>query len=1503
TEQNFTWGVLAINTYKSIYLPGETAQIAIGVLDNKGNVVCNATIVLEITAPSGSKEVLSTANGKIIVSPLCPEYIPTAEPDYSTTYAVSELGTYGMNLTAVTYDGISNIDDSFLSQSYVEFDVARSGPTRIFPQIAYLMNFTVLANQNYSGTVEETVPGDFIITPQEGMSTTVNENNLTLTWNKSLVAGQNYTWGYEFDAPDLSPYLYLLGPLQIGTFSEAREWMMVGDSINNGTVTFVGPTLNSGKWTTNTTIVTNVSISNTTGLSSVVWVWNNASYSLYDNSLVLMLNLNKVAALGENSTITVDHSKYSNNGTIYGSAGWDPLGKYNGAYNFDGIDDYIGFGDAPSLKPPMFTLQTWVKVNSWTQKRGLLHLLKETGINCQGYDLGVSNDNNYYFYVDDGNGCAFITAPGQGGWHLLTGTFDGTTMRLYVDGVEKSSGASAVSYSSKHSLCIGKWCDGNNNYFFNGTIDEVRIYNRSLSSTEIGQLYMSNLYKYDVDKWGLYVNQSKNATSGLDLGIYNYQTLAVDSQGNSGSTEIRNVIVSLVLAEENDGLGREPDKIYLYNETALQQVSNFTWSRSGKGKIKWLNTLNLTGPNIRNDRSLDNKIEVGEGWVSVDSVNAPILSTPAQITFGNTDCSRCTPNTIISAWGVPGSKEEIYATGQSCTLSGKCSDVQCNANTCTFQVSGFTGYASGGNANLTINDSAEGTTAFTNTVVNYYAYYVNATSGALITGASCNVTDDGGTYVMSENTNFYNYTKSTGYSQPGTKNWNVTCAASGFTTLTANDTISIVQGCGTINNGLTLTSNVNSAGTCFTINASNIVLDCAGYWVNFSTSGVGKGVDNSGGFDNVTIKNCNFWYNNNAAEVLLFNNSADNATIYNNTINGTGSSPMTGVSFPVAAANANITGNTITIIPNNGRGVSLTAPTNAYVQENIIDSSGGGAHGVEISGATLANQVVLNNITLRNAVSGTWTNGVFLTGSSVTTVSTNKITIIGNNTRGVMLANSNSSVVTHNTINLSASPAGYFSKGISLTSSSYNNNVSNTTLYLERDNAKGIESSGTTTNSIEQSTITGSGASGVGIELSSTNSTNLTSNTITLTGANTNGVSISSDSTNNRLVNNGLSSSNGIEIGDGGGTHTNYLIYNNNLGKIAWINSSAGGFLTNLTLDTPIALGTNLFIGNNTIALNTSAFAGQMINSSANITLYGLPFSAISAIRRVEGYSTNSEDVLQEGTNCLGTTCINLSYSGGTLLFNTTSFSSFSATNNTFPTAPALLLIANGNTTTNRTPTFVWNNSVDGDGDPVTYNFILDDNPTFNNPEISITGITNTTGTNTTYTAETELAVDTIYYWKVRGNDSTGYGEHSSAFNFTLQSYLAISLLRNTIDFGNVNNSQQVNTSTGNPLPFWAENVGNIISNVTITATPYFTSVAYPSNNYQFRIEANETGAFNTTTSTMSWSNMSNTSATPHVIGLDWHSWKNDFLTGLSVFVPADEGAGAKTSTVTFTIE
>jgi len=243
------------------------------------------------------------------------------------------------------------------------------------------------------------------------------------------------------------------------------------------------------------------------------------------------------------------------------------------------------------------------------------------------------------------------------------------------------------------------------------------------------------------------------------------------------------------------------------NGTELQSVSNYVFESLSNGVIRWKEDLNFSNANVGGDNSIDNDITFGDGFVSIDSIAATAFAgKSANITFLN-KCSICNGNDIIfvsSSSGSVLSTKALVQAGQSCSLTGVCSNFVCTGEggvDCTFDVTGFSGFTPGGSANLTINDSAEGSSVATDTAIDFFAFYVNSTSGATITpsqGGNCNVTFDDSSTVFSMTFNgtgneAYNFTKGSGFSTAGTHLWNVTCAGTDFSTLLANDTVDVTS--------------------------------------------------------------------------------------------------------------------------------------------------------------------------------------------------------------------------------------------------------------------------------------------------------------------------------------------------------------------------------------------------------------------------------------------------------------------------------------------------------------------------------------------------------------------------------------------------------------------------------------------------------------------------------------------------------------------------------------
>jgi hypothetical protein len=226
---------------------------------------------------------------------------------------------------------------------------------------------------------------------------------------------------------------------------------------------------------------------------------------------------------------------------------------------------------------------------------------------------------------------------------------------------------------------------------------------------------------------------------------------------------------------------------------------------------------------------------------------------------------------------------------------------------------------------------------------------------------------------------------------------------------------------------------------------------------------------------------------------------------------------------------------------------------------------------------------------------------------------------------------------------------------------------------------------------------------------------------------------------------------------------------------------------------------------------------------------------------------------------------------------------------------------------TNRRPVLVWNNSTDTDGDALTYELVIDNDADFSSPEVNVSGLDNTTLDNSTnYTSVLEADVDDVHVWKVRAWDGTVWGQYSSPWWYEVQSLVAISMIYNTSDFGQMyapqtNNSIDWPQLTGNPV---ISNNGTCDLNVTVTGTDLWDTVSNPTINFQYQTEVNQTDAY--LEGTEVWTNVPAVSITDDIGWLQHINLSNAVSQAnihFNVSVPYAEVAGVKTSTVTLTVE
>lgn len=149
----------------------------------------------------------------------------------------------------------------------------------------------------------------------------------------------------------------------------------------------------------------------------------------------------------------------------------------------------------------------------------------------------------------------------------------------------------------------------------------------------------------------------------------------------------------------------------------------------------------------------------------------------------------------------------------------------------------------------------------------------------------------------------------------------------------------------------------------------------------------------------------------------------------------------------------------------------------------------------------------------------------------------------------------------------------------------------------------------------------------------------------------------------------------------------------------------------------------------------------------------------------------------------------------------------------------------------------------------------------------------------------------------------TGYATGTASA--TVASVVSISLPVSTVSFGSLNNDGTANTFTDSPAPFTVRNDGTVNVNLTINATDLWsgTGGANPSSNYQFNTTLNETGSVVNATSDLTSTTNMPAAGSPATLAtrLKFQSANDAINVEISITVPNDEAAGAKSSTVTIT--
>ena len=192
-------------------------------------------------------------------------------------------------------------------------------------------------------------------------------------------------------------------------------------------------------------------------------------------------------------TSASDASGHGLTGTLTNGPTWG-AGKYGTAVHLDGVNDYVTLGNTSALRlTGSMTISAWVNAAAFpaddaavVSKRGSVGYQLDTtvdrGARTIGFKLTNSSGQDMLRY-----GATTLTTAG---WHHIAGVYDGAagTMHVYLNG-QLDDGAlvgtvTATQQDSSQDVYVGER-PGGGSFFFHGSIDDVRIYGRPLTASEI----------------------------------------------------------------------------------------------------------------------------------------------------------------------------------------------------------------------------------------------------------------------------------------------------------------------------------------------------------------------------------------------------------------------------------------------------------------------------------------------------------------------------------------------------------------------------------------------------------------------------------------------------------------------------------------------------------------------------------------------------------------------------------------------------------------------------------------------------------------------------------------------------------------------------------------------------------------------------------------------------------------------------------------------------------
>jgi hypothetical protein len=168
---------------------------------------------------------------------------------------------------------------------------------------------------------------------------------------------------------------------------------------------------------------------------------------------------------------------------------WVPSGGAL-SLDFDGSNDYVAANNQPILST-QYTISAWVYARTPATESSIAALRSSTTTNPVAFQLFLLTSKATFTVRDDAGNIAAIVGNtvSANQWNLITGVRRGNTVEVFMNGVSAGTATATLGTITANSLLFGATnVGGSITLYFDGQLDDIRIYNRALSATEVSLL-------------------------------------------------------------------------------------------------------------------------------------------------------------------------------------------------------------------------------------------------------------------------------------------------------------------------------------------------------------------------------------------------------------------------------------------------------------------------------------------------------------------------------------------------------------------------------------------------------------------------------------------------------------------------------------------------------------------------------------------------------------------------------------------------------------------------------------------------------------------------------------------------------------------------------------------------------------------------------------------------------------------------------------------------------